>query len=790
MSRLHLKLLRDLWQAKWQFLAICLVAALGVAQFHGFLVAYLNQVATYELSYSRLDFADVSVKMERAPRAVIRRCARIPGVLAIEGRLVKDVEVEQIGGRRSRVIGRMVTVPPGRESAVNRVRILEGRPLSDLPQREVLLEASFAKANDYRPGDRIYPKLGGRRIEFRVVGIIASPEYIYPVMSNQVLMPMPDLFGVMFVPQEQVESLFGMAGSINELIVLTEPGRAEEVGRAIRRRVDAYGPEEPMLQAEQPSNKLLQSDLQGYKPMLVIMPALFLAVAGLALSLVLSRWVQSQRGQVGFLRASGFSAWQVLVHYLEVGLIIGLVGGTLGVALGHFIAVLFGGVYEEFFTMPYRVNLPRLEVGTAGLAMALVAGVLSALGPARQAARVAPADALRGELPARPSRLVRIRLPLALAMPMRNLFRRPWRSLGTLLGVMMSVTLLVMSGAFMDSMNEGLKISMQVIQNYDIQVGFIPERSKSVLHHIAEWPGVIRVEPQLSIPIRVGRGANEKETVITAIVTGSRLLRLPGPQDRPITPLPGTVLFGDALATMLKSEVGDLLDLIYTRNTQDQHAEAQFHAGDTVRQPAGLPVYMEIEEARRRFGSRVLQVPDAVTAALLEVDPAWTTAVRNRLLDMDGVSLVRTKAELQKQIDDLTKFSRTFIMLMYAFGISMALAVTYTTADIILWERTRELATLRTLGFGMGKIAGFVTLEILMLGGLGAVLGLYPGYVLAQAIMEASKTEGWSMELVVYPQTYAFALGGAFFVVVAAELPGLLRIGRLNLAQSIRLRSE
>jgi hypothetical protein len=113
--------------------------------------------------------------------------ASLPGVIAVEGRLVTEVELEQEMGRRPRVIGRLLSLPPGREPAVNQVRLLEGRPLSPLalvphcPRREVLLEASFARAHHYHPGDRLRLILQRARVAFTVVGIVASPEYIYPV---------------------------------------------------------------------------------------------------------------------------------------------------------------------------------------------------------------------------------------------------------------------------------------------------------------------------------------------------------------------------------------------------------------------------------------------------------------------------------------------------------------------------------------------------------------------------------------------------------------------------------
>lgn len=788
MTRLWLKLLRDLLASKWQFIAISFVAALGVAMFHGSMLSYESQKSSYQLSYERLAFGDVWIPMRRAPGTVAAGLGSLPGVVAVEGRIAQVVEVEQIGGRRPRVIGRLITVPTNREPSVNRLRLLEGRPLGSQSRREVLLEAAFAKANRYRPGDRLYTKYLGKRVAFTVAGIVSSPEFIYPVLGAQFMMPMPEVFGVLFVPEEAISPMLGMAGQINEVTLRTLPGREKEVAEAVKRRLRAYGPEEPILRAEQASNKLLQSDLEGNRPFLVIMPMLFLGSASLAVGLVLARWVQAQRGIIGFLRASGFPAWRILTHYLGAGLVVGMVGGLVGIGLGSLMGAWFGAAYENVLRTPFKAEEARPDIAFTAFMLSVSACLLGAFSPARQAAKIAPAAALRGEMPSQPHRLLHFRLPLFINIPLRNLLRRPLRTLGTATGVASAIILMLIAGTFRDSMEITLSQSLDDFRRYDITLSFVPEHSQTIVNFIGSWPGVRRIEPTLDIPVRAHHSLLKKDTVIMGITPGSELRQVRGPLGVPVLPLPNTVLVSKALAKRLDAEEGDLLHLVYPQNIRERRASAYKRMGAPVQSIVGMPVYMPMEEARREFAARLQMPPDAVNGAVIAVDPNYLPQIRDRLYRTDGVAMTLTYAELTRQMDELTAFAQTFIGIMFLLGAAMAFAVTYTVTDIVLWERTRELATLRTLGFGMGHLIRLVTLENVAMALLGMLLSIFPAIQIARLMMEASSTEGFSMQLITLPRTYALAVVGTLVVVVLAQWPGLRRVRRLDLAEAIRLR--
>ena len=207
-----------------------------------------------------------------------------------------------------------------------------------------------------------------------------------------------------------------------------------------------------------------------------------------------------------------------------------------------------------------------------------------------------------------------------------------------------------------------------------------------------------------------------------------------------------------------------------------------------VNQPIGFPVYLPLDELQKQFGARLGMPPDAVTGALLSVDSRYFASIRQRLNRTEGVGLVQTKRELQAQIEQLLAFSRTFASLIFIFGMGMALTVTYTTTDIILWERTRELATLRTLGFSIRRLALLVTMENFGIALIGALMGLMPGRAVATFLLQASSTKSFSLSTMTHPRTYWQAVVGTLLVVLFAQWPGLRRVRRLDLASAIRLR--
>ena len=399
-SKLNLKLLRDLRFSPFLFGGIVLLAIVGITLFGASYELYLNLHSSYRLSYEKLNLADFTVPVQSAPKDVLTTLRRIPGVLAVEGRTVEETEIDQPDAESRKVIGRIISLPDYGEPKVNQVKLVSGNYPKRNTSREVLLEASFAKYHDYKPGDTLRVVVMGDKVRFRIAGIVQSAEYIYVVRGREYPMPSPRSFGVMWMRKAMVDKLFGTSGSINDVGVLMAPdGNRRTAMRLAEKVLKPYGADEPVPQEDQASVELLRLDLMGLQTLAIFFPILFLTISSLSTYNMLSRMVHAQRSQIGFMRAVGFSKAAVGWHYVHFSLLIGALRGAIGGVCGHYTGIWMTRFYTSFIQVPYYDVAPRWGVVGVGFACALVVTVVAGLIPALAAAKLPPAQAIAVEAP-------------------------------------------------------------------------------------------------------------------------------------------------------------------------------------------------------------------------------------------------------------------------------------------------------------------------------------------------------------------------------------------------------
>ena len=111
---------------KGQALAIAMVVAAGIAMFVMYLSNFESLRATQQAYYERQRFADVFASLKRAPLARGRDIAAIPGVSAIETRVVANVTLDLDGSTNPPPAG-WSRSPPTRRPRVNDLFLRRGR---------------------------------------------------------------------------------------------------------------------------------------------------------------------------------------------------------------------------------------------------------------------------------------------------------------------------------------------------------------------------------------------------------------------------------------------------------------------------------------------------------------------------------------------------------------------------------------------------------------------------------------------------------------------------------------
>ncbi len=399
MKALDLKLIRDLLEMKGQMLAICLVIGCGVATF----VMSFNTLESLEKSkadyYRDYRFADIFAGIVRAPRSIQNRIAAISGVNQVETRVVMQANLS-VEGMDEPAVGRLISIPDRNEPLLNALHIRRGRMIENGRIREVVVSEAFADAHEFEPGDEIEAILNGSKEKLKIVGIAISPEYIYQLQGGSIL---PDdlHFGVFWMGYEELSSAFDMEGGFNDVsLTLTMEASEPDVIRQLDQILKNYGGLGAHSREEQVSNRFISDEIKNLKGTGLVVPSIFLAVAGFLLNVVMTRLISTQREQIAALKAFGYSNVEVGIHYLKLTLLISLVGAFIGTFVGMQLGKGMTGMYADFYRFPVFDFVVNWKVVMAAILVAIISGTLSVLSAVLHAVKLPAAEAMRPEPPA------------------------------------------------------------------------------------------------------------------------------------------------------------------------------------------------------------------------------------------------------------------------------------------------------------------------------------------------------------------------------------------------------
>ncbi|HEY3338683.1 MAG TPA: FtsX-like permease family protein [Propionicimonas sp.] len=789
MWMLLLKMWRDVLARKGQFAGLIVVVGLGISTFVAFQAGYLDLTRSVERASRELKFADFSITVTGVASTKVAAVAAVPGVLAVEGRLVEDVPLEVDEESSQTAVARVVGLPNTGRPLVNDLLLLSG----GWPRRggaEALLHTKFAQETGARAGDELTILMGRNHKHVRVVGTAASPEYMYAVPEKGSL-PSPREFAVLFMRADDAERLLGRPGTITDVAVIVEPeAPVAAVLRAVEDELGRSRVISSTLRADQPSSFMLAEEIEQNRVMALFLPAVILAISSSSLFIALSRLVTSQRREIGLEKALGYSDRQILGQYLSFALIVAGCGAALGFVLGDALARVIAEQYVAMLGVPFLEHhvYPQIAAGAAGIST--VACVLSGIVPAWRSSRLPPAQAMYadpnaaltgGHVPLLEKVLSPV-LPQAfvLRIPLRNLFRQKRRSFYTLVGVAFAMLLAVTTQSMFDAMDDMLDRFDDVSERWDVQAVFAEPFGSGRAIEVAHWSGVRRVQAALILPaeLRTDRAVHQGTLTCTepaADFHGFRILE--GPTALEALSAGGLVITG-TLADKLGIGVGDLARV--KTPYRDQWVDLPVAA--ISQETLGAPIFANLDTARRLTGFSGL-----FNALYVNTTPAAATDIKDRLGDTEGVLSVMVKAEMLARFVEMMGFMDFYQGLLLAFGLAMAFVVVYNTLNANVVERTREIGTMRTIGEGTGRIAWMITIENLLLGVAAAPLGVWLGLRTADLLYAQLSSEAFTLTAYIKPSSVAVILVWLLVVMLLSEIPPILRILRLNLAEATKV---
>ena len=400
LSALNRKLLRDLWLMKGQALAIAMVVAAGVAMYVMYQSNFASLSETRRAYYERQRFAHVFASLKRAPQRIAADIAAIPGVSAMETRVVSRVtlDLDQLDEPAG---AQLVSIPVNRRPRVNDLYLRSGRWIEPNRPDEILASEGFVIANKLQPGDQVPAVINGRLRRLTIVGVALSPEYVYSIRPGE-LIPDDQRFGIFWMDEKALAAAFDMEGGFNDVALALSPGASsEEVIAQLDRLLEPYGGLGAIPRALQLSNWSVENELSQLQSFGFLLPLIFLIVASFILNVALTRALALQRPQIAALKALGYDNMAIGWHYLKWAFVIGAVGVAIGVAAGAVLGTLIIGLYNIYFRFPdLRFMVPPSVIFGAA-AMTFAAAGAGAFGAVSRAVKIPPAEAMRPEAPAK-----------------------------------------------------------------------------------------------------------------------------------------------------------------------------------------------------------------------------------------------------------------------------------------------------------------------------------------------------------------------------------------------------
>jgi len=398
-----------------------------------------------------------------------------------------------------------------------------------------------------------------------------------------------------------------------------------------------------------------------------------------------------------------------------------------------------------------------------------------------------PAEAMRPEAPEayRPALVERLGVRHWLDQPtrmiLRHIERRPVKSALTVAGISLACAVMMVGTFFNDSIDYMVHVEFDVAQREDMSITFFDPTSRHVIHELRAMDGVYHVEPFRAVAVRLRSGPRTYRTSILGYEPDAVLHRALDERQRPLELPEEGVLLTDQLADILAVRPGDeVLVEVLEGNRTVRLAPVV----GTVRQYIGIGAYMTLDGL-----NRLMDEGEAVSGAFVSIDESLRPAIYARIKEMPRVAGTEAAdARVQNFYESMGEFLLTYMSFISSLSGAIVFGIVYNSARIALAERSRELASLRVLGFTRGE-ASYILLGEL---GLLTLVAIPPGFLvgrrLCQWMIDNLPHELFRVPLVLESDTYALA---ATVVLVSAALSGLVvrrRVDHLDLVAVLKTR--
>jgi putative ABC transport system permease protein len=491
---------------------------------------------------------------------------------------------------------------------------------------------------------------------------------------------------------------------------------------------------------------------------------------------------------IGLFRGVGYGKGSIVVHYLLFAGVIGVVGGSVGVAAGYGLSYLLTNLYADAMAVPLITNEFQALPIVISVIVSLAVAVVAATAPAWAASRMLPARAMRpspemaltkGSVPfvERVLALGR-RPPLLVRLGIRNIWRNPMRSLYTVGAVALATVLLVVGLSGFDSMDFVLDYQFENTDRWDVAATFSSPQDDQTLAEIEGLAGVRQTEPVYLTPAELRMGPKRTNLELLAVPEDTRLhgFDLGGGKTAKEALGGGGIILTKGVADERDIGVGDSVDIVTETGT------TSLLVSGVSKEFAGGLGYVSLA-TKDEIG-----LPGGFNAVWLETtSPSADAGVQAALYRLPGIEGAQVKEEIRDDYAGAMYIFSVLAGVSAVFCLVMAGAIVFNTMTVNVLERERETATMRTLGAGRLSVVLMLGAESLTFSLLAILPGLALGTVIGSYFIQTYSSEFWTMWFHMRTITYVLIAVVIIVAALVSTIPSIRHCIRMNLAEATKV---
>lgn len=528
--------------------------------------------------------------------------------------------------------------------------------------------------------------------------------------------------------------------------------------------------------------------------MAALFPVFLFAVAALVCLTTMTRMVDEQRTSIGTYKALGYTRSGIAFKYVMYAAVASLIGGIIGVVVGIrvFPELLFNA-WKIMYELPPMEPVRQVVLPIATVLVSIVLITITAYFSVRKELTAVPAMLMRPKAP-RAGKVILLervpavwrRLSFSQKVTMRNLFRYKKRFFMTVIGVAGCAALLIAALGTSDSIKRMVTMQYGEIFLLDMEVRMEPAAAEAdreaVLARLAKDDDVASVLPIAQVYATVQAPEDDMAAALIAPLEASQLanqINLRTSAGEPLTLPDSGAVITQKMAELLGVGVGDTISV--DRGTG---AFKKVTVAGITENYIFHYIYMSPAAYEEVF--RLSPELSGAWVTLATDDLAAQDALGSSLIDRPEVASVTYASDaIEKSNETVTTLDGVVLSMIVSAGL-LAFVVLYNLTIINLSERTREVATIKVLGFHNREVAMYVYRENVLLTVLGGLIGLLAGVGLHRLMMQGVEQDNMMFGNYIAGTSFLQAFGITLAFGVIASLFTYRKLMGVKMVESLK----